>query len=99
MFNFCNLFIYLFIYLVSYLLIYLHVCLFVYSFIINFYSSVGQLRGIDPTTHHTMSGRSTTELHLASRQLENQQKSGPYPDRNPREGSTFFYKHICNYFF
>ena len=28
-------------------------------------SSMCPLRGIDPTTHRTMSGRSTTELHLA----------------------------------
>ena len=29
-------------------------------------SSMGQPWGIDPITHHTMSGCSTTELHLAA---------------------------------
>ena len=28
-------------------------------------SSIGSLRGIDPTTHRIMSGSSTTELNLA----------------------------------
>ena len=30
------------------------------------HSSVGPPSGVEPTTHSTMSGRSTTELHLAS---------------------------------